>query len=227
MRYNLILMDLDDTLINFKKNEKESFKDTMVMNGVTFTEELFEVYKLINMELWQFLEKGMYTKNEILTLRFDILFAQFELKSDAAQVNHDYLVAMGDHIYFEEGVIDMLQALKGNVTLAIATNGAKLAQDLKLKNSGLGDYFDWVFISDTAGYNKPDIRFFDYVESEVGVIDKDKTLILGDSLTADILGGINYGIDTCWYNSKKIENHSDIQPTFQIGALKEFIDSIQ
>ncbi|MDF1617892.1 YjjG family noncanonical pyrimidine nucleotidase [Petrocella sp. FN5] len=227
MKYDWILMDIDDTLIDFEGSEHAALMQAMKSNNIHFTEQYFEVYKLINRELWQLFEKGIYKKNEILTLRFDLLFAQLGLHGDAAQVNHDYLVAMGDHVTLEPGAEALLKKLQGSVRLAIVTNGTKLAQDIKLERCGLKKYFEAIFISDVVGAHKPNEAFFEAVEKQVGPFDKDRTIILGDGLYSDILGGLRYGIWTCWYNKNNIEKPSDIQPDYIIHNLHEFLTIVK
>ncbi len=175
----------------------------MSKNGIELTDEGFEIYKLINHELWASFEEGVYSKNEILSLRFDLLFVQMGVFGDAAQVSHDYLVAMGEHIDYEPGAKALMEQLKGKATMVIITNGAKLAQEGKLTNTGLADYFEYSFISDDTGYHKPQKEYFDIVAGGVPGFDIDKALVIGDGLGSDILGGKNYGIDTCWYNKHK------------------------
>lgn len=227
MKYDLILMDIDDTLIDFEGSEHAALMQAMKNNNIHFTEHHFEVYKLINRELWQLFEKGIYKKNEILILRFDLLFAQLGIFGDAAQVNHDYLVAMGDHVTLEPGAEALLNYLHGRVRLAIVTNGTKLAQDIKLVRSGLTKYFEAIFISDVVGAHKPNETFFKAVEDQIGPFDKKRTIILGDGLYSDILGGVRYGLSTCWYNKNSIDLPGDIQPDYTIYNLHEFLSIVE
>ncbi len=227
MKYDLILMDIDDTLINFEGSEHAALMQAMKSNNIHFTEQYFEVYKLINRELWQLFEKGVYKKNEILILRFDLLFAKLGIIGDAAQVNHDYLIAMGDHVTLEPGAEALLDQLQGRVRLAIVTNGTKLAQDIKLVRSGLTKYFEAIFISDVVGAHKPNEAFFRAVEDQIGPFDKQRTMILGDGLYSDILGGLRYGIATCWYNKNSIDIPDDIEPDYTIYNLHEFLAIIE
>ncbi len=224
MAYTTILFDIDDTLIDFKGTEYAALKQALEINGLILTEESFEVYKLINHELWQNYEKGAYKKSEILSLRFDLFFVQTRQFGDAAQVSHDFLVAMGDHVKVYDETIPLLSKLKDNYRLAIVTNGAKLAQDLKIAKSGLGTYFEAIFISDVTGYQKPDKRFFEVVDQSMGGLDKKKTLIVGDSLTSDMKGGNNFGIDTCWFNPSGLANDQNVSLTYEIKSLNSLLD---
>ena len=226
MKYQWLLFDLDDTLLDFKGNEKKMLEAALKMNGITLTDDAYEVYKMVNHELWQKMEKGVYKKDEILTLRFEILFFQMHLMGDAAQVNHDYLVSMGDYITFEPHAISLLDSLKGKVKMAIITNGAKLAQESKMRNAKLAEYFEGVFISDVIGHNKPEERFFEHVLNELGIADLSSALIIGDGLTSDILGGNMAGLDTCWYNPNGNNNETQARPSYEIRNLKEIKEII-
>lgn len=223
MKYDILLFDVDDTLLDFRKCEYPALEAAMAKNGLTLTKEAYEIYKLINKELWQNFEEGIYSKSEILTLRFDLLFVQTGVFSDAAQVSHDFLVAMGEHIEYEPGAKALMEAIKGKATMGIITNGAKLAQAGKLKNTGLEAYFDYTFISDDTGFHKPQKEYFDIVANEIKGFDVSKALVIGDGLGSDILGGNNYGIDTCWYNKYKVEGPNHIQATYTITALEDLI----
>lgn len=224
MKYEFLLFDVDDTLLNFEACEFPAFKQALNGNGITVNEEHFEIYKLINHELWQHFESGVYSKKEILTLRFDLLFVQLGVFGDAGQVSHDFLVAMGDHIDYEPGAKRLMDDLKGKATMAIITNGAELAQKGKLKQTGLGDYFDHVFVSDAAGFHKPQMEFFDMVANEIPNFEKSKAVIIGDGIASDILGGMNYGMDTIWYNKWKKSLPEDIKATYIIEDLKALYD---
>lgn len=219
MKYDFLLFDVDDTLLDFVGCEYPAFKQALSNNGIEVSEEDFEVYKLINHELWQHFESGVYSKKEILTLRFDLLFVQIGVFGDAAQVSHDYLVAMGEHIEYEPGAKELLDSIKGEATMVIITNGAELAQRGKIKHTGLDAYFDYIFVSDEAGFHKPQQQFFDMVSAKVDGFDKNKALIIGDGLQSDILGGMNYGIDTVWYNKWKKSMPEEIKPTHIIEDM--------
>lgn len=224
MRYHTLLFDLDDTLIDFHGSERSVLEKAFSLNHLPFGDETFEIYRLINRELWQNFEKGLYTKNEILTLRFDLLFVQIGLYGDAAQLNHDFLVSMGDFIIHEDQALEILGALKGKVRMAMITNGAKLAQDIKLEKSGLAPYFEAIYISDEVGFHKPDPAFFNHVLEDMNLLDKKEgILVVGDGLGSDIIGGNLAGLDTCWYNRRGLTNLSKAEPTYEIKHLNELL----
>lgn len=220
MKYTTVLFDLDDTLIDFSGREYMALGLAMEKNGFELTEALFDLYTMINRELWHNFEKGYFTKKELLSLRFDLLFAQTGMYGDAAQLNHDYLVAMGEVAQAFEATMPLLDALKSlGVKVALVSNGAEMAQKIKLKTTGLDNYFDDIYISDITGYQKPDPKFFDFVKEAMGGFDLSSTLIVGDGLNADIKGGSQYGIATCWFNPEGLENQTEERPDFEIKDL--------
>lgn len=220
MTYNTVLFDLDDTLTDFSSSEYVALEEAMAKHKLTLTEEMFTMYRMINRELWDNLEKGVFTKKEILSLRFDLLFTQAGLQGDASQLNHDYLISMGRHAKKVDGAVEVLDALaSAGVRVAMVTNGAEMAQKIKLAVTGLDAYFEDIYISDVTGSAKPDIKFFEFVEKAMGGINKEKTMIVGDSLGSDILGGVNFGISTCWYNPHHAENNTDIEPDYEIDGI--------
>lgn len=224
MTYTTVLFDLDDTLLDFSGTEYLALEEALAKHDITLTDEMFTIYKMINRELWENFEAGVFTKKEILSLRFDLLFTQINAFGDASQLNHDYLISMGRHAKKGQGVIEMLDALAdAGIRVAMVTNGAEMAQKIKLAVSGLDEYFKDIYISDVTGASKPDIKFFEFVEKAMGGLDKEKTMIVGDSLGADIQGGITFGITTCWFNPKGKENTSDIKADYEIGAIGELL----
>ena len=220
MTYTTVLFDLDDTLIDFSGIEFVALEEAMAKHDIVLTEEMFTLYKMINRELWTNLEKGLFTKKEILSLRFDLFFAQTGTFGDASQLNHDYLIAMGRHSKNNDGALVMLDTLaEAGVRVALVTNGAEMAQKIKLAVTGLDKYFDDIYISDVTGHAKPDRRFFEFVEEAMGGFEENQTIIVGDGLASDILGGRDYGLSTCWFNPHGHENHTGVEPDYEIDAL--------
>ena len=168
------------------------------------------------------------TKPEVLIGRFREFFALEGLDvSKAEAVNDEYQVRLGDTICFEEHALDVVLALKGKVAQYAVTNGTKIAQDRKLANSGLDLLLEDVFISDVIGIEKPSLGFFDAVWERIGHFEKEECIIIGDSLTSDMQGGVNAGILTCWYNPQGLENTSKLSLDYEIRDLKEVLAIIE
>ncbi|MCD8065837.1 MAG: HAD-IA family hydrolase [Oscillospiraceae bacterium] len=174
------------------------------------------------------LERGEMTKPQILVGRFIEFFAGEGIDSNIAEAfNSDYQIALGDTVVVNDNAIDIIKEEKKSCCIVIVTNGTSVAQKKKLKASGLDKLADYIFISEDVGFEKPHRKYFDVVISAVGITDLADVLIVGDSLTSDIQGGCNVGIDTCWYNPHGKRNDSALIPTYTIGNLHELESVIQ
>lgn len=225
----VILWDIDGTLLDFEAAEKAAINQCFASHGLgECTEEMLKRYSVINRKYWEALEKGEMTKPEILVGRFREFFETEGLPSEKAEAfNEEYQVRLGDTIVFCDNGYEMVQKCKKQFKQYAVTNGTKVAQDRKLKNSKLDELLDGIFISDVLGVEKPNVVFFDKVFETIGAYDKSEVMIVGDSLTSDIRGGNNAGIVTCWYNPKKLEHMmqqqvpEDVHIDFEISNLWE------
>lgn len=228
-RYKVLLWDIDGTLLNFEEAEKYAIRKCF--SDFKFgecTDEMLRAYISINREYWKSLERGEITKNEVLVGRFRDFFAKYQLDvSKASAFNDDYQIRLGDTICFYPNGLETFKSLKSKVLQYAVTNGTKVAQDRKLKNSGLDVLFDGVFISEEVGIEKPMIGFFDKVFEAIGTYDKKDVLIIGDSLTSDIQGGNNAGIATCWFNPEKIKNDTQLRIDYEITDLIQVQDILE
>ena len=221
-----ILWDIDRTLIDFNKAEelalKECFKNYEIGD---FTDELLEEYKQINDKYWKMLERREISKKEVLEGRFNEFFSNHNIDlSIVPKFNLDYQMAMGDIAVFIDNGEETVKALKGRYKQYAASNGTALAQHKKLTKSGLDNLLDGIFISEEVGYDKPSKDFFNFVFEKVGSNNKEEYLIIGDSLTSDILGGVNAGIKTCWFNPEYKENDKGLKIDYEIHNLSEILD---
>jgi len=218
-----VLWDVDGTLLDFLTAERAAIRRCFEIFGLgECTDAMIEDYSAINVRWWERLERGEYTKPEILVGRFREFFARYGLDSAAAEpFNEEYQIRLGDTIVFFPGAEETLAALKGRVLQCAVTNGTRAAQQRKLSLSGLDKVFDHIFISDDLGVEKPSPAFFDRVFRRIGPIPPQEILIVGDSLTSDIKGGINAGIRTCWYNPWGRENTAALPIDYEIASLKE------
>jgi len=200
LRYDTILLDADGTLLDFARSEREALKDALRQIGVEPKEEMTDVYSEINDGLWKKLERGEIQKSVLAYHRFELLFERYGIDYDARAMAKRYMDNLAGKGYVLEGAVEFCQALAEHARLYIVTNGTEYIQRGRLGDSGLLPYIRDVFISDRIGYPKPKVEYFAYVAEHIPDFDKEKTLIVGDSLTSDMAGGIAYGIDTCWYN---------------------------
>lgn len=221
--FKVVLWDVDATLLNFERAEEAGIRGCFERYHLgECTDEMLEAYKKINRGYWEMMERGEIEKPVLLVKRFEDFLRAYGLDvSVAADVNALYQVLLGDTVVFYDHALETVQALKGKVLQCAVTNGTKVAQDRKLKNSGLEKEFDHIFISEVVGMEKPNKGFFDAVFAEIGEYSGDEVLIVGDSLTSDIRGGVNAGIKTCWFNPKGVANTSNLKPDYEIRDLEE------
>ena len=222
-KYKYLLWDVDGTILNFELAERAAIRslfDRFKLGDCS--DEMLMCYSQINKKYWQLMESGKIKKDKMLVERFIEFFSYKGINADiAAEFNKEYQIALCDTIVFNDDAIDIIKHQKKTCKIIIVTNGTEVVQEKKLERSGLNDIVDNVFISELVGFEKPNIKFFEKVILEVGIKDLKETLIIGDSLTSDIQGGHNIGIDTCWYNPKDEENTTLLSPTYTIRNLHE------
>lgn len=223
MNYDVFLFDLDDTLMDFAETERNAFTNVFTINGFpNGLAEFRDSYRAISTVLWDDLEHGRTSLAELRTERFKRLFLQHGLEIDAETFGQAYLENLGKEVHVIEGVPEMLSSLVGS-RLAIVTNGFKDVQFARIAASDLNNTFEAIFTSEEIGFQKPQVEIFEYVFQQLQITDKSRVLMIGDSLSSDILGGNNYGIDTCWYNPHHKENTSSARPTYEIHDWKSLI----
>lgn len=206
MKYTTLLFDVDNTLLDFDANEAESFRNLLRDQGETYTEELYQTYREINDALWKSIERNEKTVDEVLNSRFSLLMSHYGKEVDGAEWEKNYRYYLNRGIQEIPGVHGILQRLKKDRRLYVVTNGLLETQEYRMTASGLVKYFEECFISQNIGAGKPSKEFFDHVKQHIPGFEADKTMIIGDSLTSDILGGNRAGITTCWFRKNGPEN---------------------
>ncbi|SOC41055.1 YjjG family noncanonical pyrimidine nucleotidase [Ureibacillus acetophenoni] len=219
--YQTLLFDLDDTLLDFGKAENQALEKLFMELNIPLDENMKETYKMFNTGLWIAHEEGKIGRDELVNTRFAIFFDHYGKKVDGVEYETKYRSYLDEGHQLIDGAMELIQALHQKYDLYIVTNGVITTQEKRLKDSGLAQYFRHVFVSEEVGYQKPRIEFFEYVFNHLGNVDLDKTLIIGDSLTSDIQGGANAGIDSCWFNPHRKINNTGVQPTYEIKMLEE------
>ena len=217
----VILWDIDATLLDFLAAEEAAIDFCFEKFGLGIcTKEMLKRYSVINRRYWEMLEKGEMSKPEILVNRFKEFFETEGLNADCAKdFNDAYQVALGDTICFRDQGYDLVKKLKDQYKQYVVTNGTFIAQERKLRKSGIGELVEESFISDLIGYEKPAMEFFDHVFENIGSYEKDEVIIVGDSLTSDMQGGNNAGIICCWYNPNHLENTKGVRIDHEIDHL--------
>lgn len=216
-----VLFDLDDTLFDFHKAEKIALTKTLVHFGIDPTEETLALYSTINAAHWKRLELGEISREEVKVGRYRELFETIGVECDPVKATAYYESMLAIGHYFMPGAPELLEELYRKYRLYIVSNGTAKVQEGRIGSSGIAKYMEGVFISQILGANKPDKQFFDICFAEIPDFSLSETVIIGDSLSSDIKGGINAGITTVWFNPKGIENDSDIKPGYTIKELSE------
>lgn len=222
MKYEVILFDADETLYDFKKSEREAFKNTILKFNIKYDENYhLKSYEEINTAIWKEFEKGLITQEKLKIERFKRFSDKLELGLDETSLAKVYMEHLADASFLYDESTELIETLNKSFKLAIVTNGLTLVQDKRIRKSSIAKFFETIVISEEILISKPNPEIFEHTLKEINFTDKSKVLIVGDSLTSDIQGGINFGIDTCWYNPKKIINKTSIKPTYEISNFDE------
>lgn len=216
-----VFLDLDNTIFDFSKAEKIALKKTLETLGVDTSEKTLARYSVLNTAQWKLLEKGEITRQEVKVRRYRLLFEELGTDASAEEAAALYESLLGIGHYFMEGAEELLNELKGKYRLYLATNGTASVQKGRIASASLERYFDGIFISEEIGYNKPDKAYFEACFAEIPDFVKEKAVIVGDSLTSDIQGGINAGIRTVWFNPKGEPGDGAIVADAEIRSLLE------
>ncbi|MBP3321643.1 MAG: YjjG family noncanonical pyrimidine nucleotidase [Clostridia bacterium] len=224
MKYSILLFDADDTLFDFGACERIAFKETMADFGIFVDETMAKRYAEINDACWKRFERRDLEKKELVVLRFALFLQEYGKKGDPAAINARYIEALSRQVILLEGARELLETLKGKVRMFIITNGTYAVQTGRFARSGLLPYFEEVFISEKMGTQKPEKRFFQMVEEAIDGFEKEKALVIGDSLTSDMAGAYAYGLDRLWFNPKGKENTAGLPLTGQVGGFEELLD---
>lgn len=221
-----ILWDIDATVLDFIASEKQSILSCFEKFHLgECTDEMLADYSAINIKHWQMLERGEEGKQAVLINRFVEFFDKYGInKISPEQMCSEYENGLPNTIVFLENSFDIIKSLKGKYRQYAVTNGALSVQTAKLQKSGLSEVLDGAFISDEIGFEKPNARFFDWVLSAIEPCDKNEIIIIGDSLTSDMMGGNNAGIKCCWYNPSGKENNIGVRIDYEINSLLEVFD---
>ncbi|MFD4703769.1 YjjG family noncanonical pyrimidine nucleotidase [Gottfriedia sp. NPDC058432] len=219
--YKTLLFDVDDTLLDFGAAEKVALQSLFKDQNLPLTDEVKSRYKEINHGLWKAFEEGKISRDDIVNTRFSTLFKEFGIEVDGIMLEQSYQNYLGEGNQLVEGAFELLTSLQNEFDLYIVTNGVSKTQYKRLNAAHIYSFFKDIFVSEDTGYQKPMKEYFQYVFDRIPNIELDKTLIIGDSFSADIIGGAGSGIDTCWVNSKMLPNDSDVIPTYEIQKLDE------
>ena len=216
-----VFLDLDDTILDFHRSEAVALRKTLQSLNVNPTDEVIARYSEINLAHWQALERRELTREQVLTGRFRQLFEELGMNLSPAVAQNVYEKNLSQSHFFMDGAPRLLLSLFGKYRLFIASNGTTVVQQSRIASAGIARYFDGVFLSQELGADKPQKEFFERATVQIEGYKPEESIILGDSLTSDIQGGINAGMHTCWFNPRE-KMRVNITPEFEITDLAEF-----
>ena len=230
MKYKFLLFDADNTVLDFDKAQENSLQRAFVANGLSFDQNVLAVYRKNNIYLWEQLELGLVDKPTVLTERFRLTFDELNVKL-TDEVFHAVSSMYEEGLHYGFQVVAHAEDVLRRLTdeghkLYLVSNGVLSVQTARMEGSRLGKYFLMRFISEQVGVPKPSKKFFDYAFSQIPDFDKSSALIVGDSLTSDIKGGINAEIATCWFNPEHAANTKGILSDYEIDDLRQLFDIV-
>lgn len=215
--YEWILFDADDTLFHF--DDYRGLQHMFSQYNIFFNDLDYAAYQLANKALWRRYQDGTMTAKELQSERFSKWALQ--LNVPPMELASAFLASMADISKLIEGAHSLLTTIKSKKKIGIVTNGFTELQQIRLKRCGVFEYFDVLVISEEVGVAKPHPGIFDYALNKMGNPSREKVLMVGDNPETDILGGINSGLHTCWYNAKNKPTPEGVSPHYQIKSLAE------
>ena len=216
-----IFLDVDNTILDFNKAEAIAVEKTLSALSLPHSPEIVRRYSQINLAQWKLLEQGKLTREQVKVRRYQLLFEELGADPSPEEAARIYERLLGLGHYFVDGAVEMLQALYGSFHLYLATNGTAAVQKSRLKSAGIEPFFEYIFISEELDCNKPETAFFERCFEKIPEFKKEEAVMVGDSLTSDILGGIRAGIRTVWFNKDLKEVSGEIHPDYVIRSLSE------
>ncbi len=216
--YEWLFLDLDNTILDFGASSKIAFFHIFEIYQLSLTQKHYERYREINHQYWVKLEKGDISADQLKVQRWSDFITEFEIIADPKQLNEAYLNHISNNPIFVKDALSSLNQFRINYRMMLITNGLANVQLPRLQLTGLNPYFEHIVISEQLGYAKPSKEFFDHCHSLAGNPLKDMVLVIGDTLTSDIKGGLDFGYHTCWYNYYKKGNESEYKPHYEVKS---------
>ena len=225
--FEFLFLDLDDTILDFQKAEHIALSKTLKEFGLEPTERVLKRYNLINKAHWEALERKELTREQVLVGRFQMLFEEMGIAAEPVAIARAYEDNLSIGHWFLPGAEEAVEALSKKYKLYLASNGTAKVQAGRLKSANISRFFEEVFVSQELGANKPSLEYFEKCFARIPGFEKSKAIIVGDSLTSDILGGQNAGIATCWVNPHHKAGREDIRVDYEIEALSQLEDLLE
>ena len=225
--FEFLFLDLDDTILDFQKAEHIALSKTLKEFGLEPTETVLKRYNLINKAHWEALERKELTREQVLVGRFQVLFEEMGIAAEPVAIARAYEDNLSIGHWFLPGAEEAVEALSKKYKLYLASNGTAKVQAGRLKSANISRFFEEVFVSQELGANKPSLEYFEKCFARIPGFEKSKAIIVGDSLTSDILGGQNAGIATCWVNPHHKAGREDIRVDYEIEALSQLEELLE
>ena len=222
--YTWLLFDADGTLFDYDTAERTALERSFHDIGIPFEPAYLATYRRINGQIWIDFEARKITAERLKSRRFELLFSELQQSVDAKAFSDQYLLRLSEATYLIDGAEVLVKHLASSYQIGIITNGLTRVQRPRFKASAVAPYIDTMIISEELGVAKPDPRIFDAAFEKMQYPSRANVLMIGDSLTSDMQGGHDYGIDTCWFNPNNTENTFPFQPTYEIRKLSEMFN---
>ena len=219
--FEFLLLDMDDTILDFHKAEYYAIRKTLKAFGIDPTDDTCNLYSRINLSFWKALERKEVTREKLEWGRFEQLFKKLGVQADPVACGQLYYENLSEGHYYLDGAKEALESLVKQYRVYLVTNGTSIVQARRIKDAALDTMVRGIFISQEMGADKPDPVFFRNAFSKIPDFDPEKALIVGDSLSSDIQGGKNMGIATCWVNPKHLPCSPELTPDHQIESLTQ------
>ena len=220
-RYRWLLFDADDTLFDYVAAESAALREAFGRHGIPYDTGYLARYQRVNRLAWREFEDGRITQAVLRTRRFEHLFADLGVTTDVRAFSEIYLERLGTQAQLVDGALEVVRTLAVTHRLAIITNGIAEVQRPRLAASAIREHVAALVISEEVGSAKPHRAIFDAAFARMGMPATSEVLMIGDSLSSDIAGGIGYGLDTCWYNPHELAVLADLVPTYEVRHLAE------
>ena len=222
----IVLLDIDNTLIDFNECARHSIIKIFNDFNLPYCNNIFETFIRENIKIWKRLENGEITKTYLRANRWNIILEKLNIVFDGSLIEELFEKSIAESAYEVQGAKELLEYLSKKHQLCVVSNGFRAVQENRLNISGFRKYFNKMFFSEDIGISKPQKEFFDYCFNSLNNPPKEDVILIGDSLSADILGGINYNIKTIWFNKNNETCPDNIKPTYIVRALTEIEDII-
>jgi putative hydrolase of the HAD superfamily len=222
MKYELLLFDADGTLFDFEKCEADALSNTLDSFNITsLNDDLLGIFKEVNLKIWEEFEDKLISADELKIERFKRYFSRINVDADPGEFSSQYLLNLSKGTDLLPGAFSLLKSIHSNHKIVIITNGLTSVQKPRFESSSIHSFVDRYVISEEFGIPKPNREIFEHALSVVNHTEKSSTLMIGDKLSSDIKGGVDFGVDTCWYNPSMLSNNSEIKPKYEITVLSE------